>query len=367
MDMRRNRIESLDAVRAFACLGVLGYHMYLVHCGHMGVAMFFMMGGFLSVYNHLGLMDTEHITLKGSFLYSYNRISKLYPLYFAALLIPAAGQIYGLIYGMISAKTVFTKLAANVLLLQAWSPVNEIYFSLNGPAWYLSAIAFCYFLFPWLLGRIERFKSKREALCVAVAVWLAGIAVEFAAKWLYASFGNPDPNLKRDFFGWLTYVFPLFRLGDFTVGGCMAYIFLNRGEEKGSRLAWTAAELGAIGLAVLAELGYEHSKLLFNDTSTYIVVCAVMVYVFAVNRGYISRILTNGVTKYISGISTEVFLTHSVVIFAWSPILERIPMEFSTKQTVYIITVPLLSWAAALLGKRLNAWVNNRRRAKRAA
>lgn len=365
LDMRREKIASLDAVRTFACLSVLGYHMYLVHFGHLGVAMFFMMGGFLSVYNHFG-EGGEAVTLRGSVNYAYARISKLYPLYLASLLIPAAGQVYGAVYGLISTKTVLFKFAADALVLQAWVPINEIYFSLNGPAWYLSAVAFCYFAFPWLLRRIERLKSARGALTAAALIWLAQLAVELAGKWLYTRFGCDDVNLRRDFYGWLTYVFPMFRLGDFAVGGCLAYVFLTRGERKGSRAAWTAAELGAVGLAVLAELGFEHGWLPFNDTSAYLVACAAVVYVFAVNRGYISRALTCGVTRYISGISTELFLTHSVVIFACSPILERLPFEFSTKQIIYVITVPIFSWAAALLGKRLNAWVNNRR-AKRAA
>lgn len=51
--MRKNRIESMDALRAFACLGVMCYHMHLCELGHLGAALFFMMSGFLSVYNYI--------------------------------------------------------------------------------------------------------------------------------------------------------------------------------------------------------------------------------------------------------------------------------------------------------------------------
>ncbi len=146
--MKRARLASLDAVRAFACLAVLAYHMHLVGFGHISLALFFMLGGFLSAYNSFGRLDTQNVTLKSCVGYSRDKIMKLYPLHIAALLIPLAGQIYGAVHKLISAKLVAFKLAANLALLQSWIPLNDIYFSLNEPAWYLSTIAFSYFMFP---------------------------------------------------------------------------------------------------------------------------------------------------------------------------------------------------------------------------
>lgn len=36
---------------------------------------------------------------------------------------------------------------ADVLLLQSWYPANAVTFYLNGPAWFLSDIMFCYAVF----------------------------------------------------------------------------------------------------------------------------------------------------------------------------------------------------------------------------
>lgn len=160
-EMKRARLASLDAVRAFACLAVLAYHMHLVGFGHISLALFFMLGGFLSAYNSYGRSDTQNVTLKSCVGYSRDKIMKLYPLHIAALLIPLAGQIYGAVHKLISAKLVAFKLAANLVLLQSWIPLNDIYFSLNAPAWYLSTIAFSYFMFPWLLKGLEKLRSAR--------------------------------------------------------------------------------------------------------------------------------------------------------------------------------------------------------------
>lgn len=362
--MKRARLASLDAVRAFACLAVLAYHMHLVGFGHISLALFFMLGGFLSAYNSLGRLDTQNVTLKSCVGYSRDKIMKLYPLHIAALLIPLAGQIYGAVHKLISAKLVAFKLAANLALLQSWIPLNDIYFSLNEPAWYLSTIAFSYFMFPWLLKGLEKLRSARATVGAACAICASQIAIGFAGEWLYALAARPGWITARSFTDWFTFIFPVFRFGDFAVGACLACVFIKRRDEAVSSLAWTAAELAAIALWVLTELGFERGTLPVNESSAFIPATAGIIYVFAVNKGYISRFLTNKVTKFIAGISAEVFLTHEVVIFVCSPIIERLPLEFAAKQSVYLISVPLVTLVAALSAKRLLAAADKRRAGK---
>lgn len=363
--MKQGRIGSLDAVRAFACLSVMFFHMHLVLFGHMGVALFFVMSGFLSVYNHFDAADTGHITLKGSAAYARGKLIKLYPLYLLTLLIPLAVQLYSALNGLVPMKEVGLKTLSCVLLIQAWIPKNGYYFALNGPAWYLSSVAFSYFVFAYMLRGIKKLRSTRGALAAMLAIWLAQIALGFAAEGVYARFGAAEQTLQSEFMNWFTYISPVFRLGDFAFGGCVAYIFLHCDTSRASGAVWTAAELGAIALLAAVELGFENAALPFNDTAAFLPACAAVVYTFAVGRGHISRLLTNRVTKYISGISTEVFLTHAVVILACATALDRLPTAFETKQLIYVVLVPALSLAAALVGKRLNGAFAKQRRAQR--
>lgn len=359
--MKRARLASLDAVRAFACLAVLAYHMHLVGFGHISLALFFMLGGFLSAYNSYDRFDTQSVTLKSCVGYSRDKIMKLYPLHIAALLIPLAGQLYGAVHKLISAKLVAFKLAANLVLLQSWIPLNDIYFSLNAPAWYLSTIAFSYFMFPWLLKGLEKLRSARALLGAAFAIWLAQIAIGFAGDWLYALAARPGWITARSFTDWFTFIFPVFRLGDFAVGACLACAFIKRQDKAASPLVWTVAELAAIALWVLTELGFERGTLPVNESSAFIPATAGIIYVFAVNKGCISRFLTNKVTKLVAGISAEVFLTHEVVIFVCSPIITRLPISGGAQKAIYVIAIPILSYIASLAGRKLNAAFARRR------
>lgn len=358
--MRKNRIESMDALRAFACLGVLCYHMHLCVFGHLGVALFFVMSGFLSAYNYLDTMDTEHITVKSCVKFSYNKITKLYPLYFAMMLIPLAGQVYGAINGLISWGKVFGKFAADALLLQSWIPINEYYFSLNGPAWYLSSIGFSYLMLPLILRGIKKLHSNSAALAAVFAIWAMQLFVGWAGEIIYVKLASPDSNMRRDFVCWFTYIFPVFRVADFSIGGIIAYIFLNRRKKDYSKMRWTFAEAGAVALITVVHVCVKQGKLRF-DTSAYVFACAALVYTFAVNRGYISSFLTNKVVKYISNISSEIFLTHAVVIFVCSPLIERLPLEFAAKRIVYVVSILVLTFVAANIGKRFNNAINRRR------
>lgn len=362
----KKRLTSLDAVRTFACLGVMAFHMHLCTFGHLGVSVFFVMSGFLSGYNHLESMDTGHITLGGSARFAYRKIIKLYPLYLIMLVIPAAGELYGVVNGMASLPTMLGKLAANVLLVQAWIPLNEYYFSYNGPAWYLSSAAFAYFMLPLVLRGVKRCRTRRAAALAIIAVWVGQAAIAYLVEGVYSA-RVADENRVRDFSTWFTYVFPVFRLGDFTVGCLIAKLFLMRRENAVSPLLATAAEAGAIALIVLAELSFENFWLNVNSTTLFLPASAALVYTFAVNEGYISKLLTCKLTAFISRISSDIYLIHAVVVMVCAPVCTALPVPFETQRAAYIVSIVAITLIASCMSGRVRTALAARRRAKTAA
>ena len=362
----KKRLTSLDAVRTFACLGVMAFHMHLCTFGHLGVSVFFVMSGFLSGYNHLESMDTGHITLGGSARFAYRKIIKLYPLYLIMLVIPVAGELYGVVNGMAYLPTMLGKLAANVLLVQAWIPLNEYYFSYNGPAWYLSSVAFAYFMLPLVLRGVKKCRTRRAAVLAMIAIWVGQAAIAYLVEGVYSA-RVADENRVRDFSTWFTYVFPVFRLGDFAVGCLMAKLFLTRRESAGAPLLATAAEAGAIALIVLAELSFENFWLNVNSTTLFLPASAALVYTFAVNEGYISKLLTCKLTAFISRISSDIYLIHAVVVMVCAPVCTALPVPFETQRAAYIVSIVVITLIASCMSGRVRTALAARRRAKTAA
>lgn len=362
----KKRLTSLDAVRTFACLGIMTFHMHLSVLGDLGVSVFFVMSGFLSGYNHLESMDTEHITLGGSARFAYRKIIKLYPLCLIMLVIPAAGELYGVINGLASLPVMLGKVAANVLLMQSWIPVNSFYFSYNVPAWYLSTILFSYFMLPLVLRWVKKCRTRRSAVLAMAAIWIGRAALGILAGRIYVSF-VADENRIRDFVKWFTYAFPVFRLGDFAVGCLMAKLFLTRRENAAPPLLATAAEAGAIALIVLAELSFENFWLNVNSTTLFLPASVALVYTFAVNEGYISRLFTCKLTAFISRISSDIFLIHYVVIFVCTPICTALPVPFAAQRAAYIVSISVITLIASCISARVRTALAARRRAKAAA
>lgn len=52
--MEREKISSFDALRVAACFFVMSFHAYITLLGYSGVSIFFVMSGFLCVYNYFG-------------------------------------------------------------------------------------------------------------------------------------------------------------------------------------------------------------------------------------------------------------------------------------------------------------------------
>lgn len=366
--MRRSRIDSFNSLRALACLTILGYHMHLTSIGHMFVTIFFVLSGFLSVYNHIDGFDTGRITARGCFDYARDKALKLYPLYFLTLLVPLAGQIYGAVNGMVAAKAVALKLGASLLLVQSWIPINDVYFGLNGAAWYLSSLIFVYFMFPVVLRFIKKLRSGAAAVGVIAAMCAMQLVIRDGVVAIYTAVVGVGNDPIAGFSYWAEYVLPLVRVCDFTIGGCVAYLFINRGETRIPRAVWTAAEAVLLGLTIWLQVEYSAFKLpLGNSTVVFLPVAAALIYAFAVNEGYVSKLLTNRVTKWISDISAEVYLCHAAVIFAMTPIINAIPAAFRVQQVIYVVTIPLAVACVALVGQRINRAFARRRRARSAA
>lgn len=145
----KNRIYSIQSLRAIAFLGVCLSHCGIGEAGTWGVSVFIILSGFLMTYNYYE-KNIEKMNLKESIIFSIHKIRKLYLLHIITMVFAVLIEVVKIKNFLVDIKNLIFKIIVNILLIQAWVPKISINFSLNGVSWYLSLCAFLYFSFPFV-------------------------------------------------------------------------------------------------------------------------------------------------------------------------------------------------------------------------
>ena len=308
------KINSLQALRTIAFLGV-----FLTHCeitpnlGGWGVSVFFVLSGFLMSYGYIDKIDEMDVSLRGNASFAINKMKKLYPLHIimmiAALLITIAQMYMGI--EEISILQLFIQVFLQTTLLQTLVPISGKYFwPLNGLSWYLSVTMILYFFFPWILRKIKKYSKKRLLILSATLYLVIFIIVAIDEK-VFSS--------NQEVMTYFNYVCPFLRLCDFTIGSCFGLLFIRKKNKIPEKTA-NILELIFVILAILSirfhNIGHATfiGNVIHHSTFLYVPTSVGLVYLFAENKGFITKLLTKRLFIYIGNISPYAYLIHQKVI-----------------------------------------------------
>ena len=314
-NIKHERINSLQTVRAIAFLSVFLFHAnrsflgdgviyasFVKSLGRWGVSVFFVLSGFVMTYAYWN--RPPKAGLKDAFSFSINRIKKLYPLH---LLMLFAGAVYFLLKHE-SIIVILKRLALTVPLLQTWFLVD--YMAINSVAWYLSVCVFSYFGFPFLLKLIKKSNNRVRSIAAMLIIFSVQLIIGFLL------FHYTQIDIK-----WVTYCHPLFRFGDFAIGGFLASVYLYKREKpiskQSSAFIPSMLEILVIALNVAVCAYYPKTtsdSYWFSYTCLFTPSTVLLIYVFSLNKGIISRLLTNRFALWVVAISPYAFLIHRLVI-----------------------------------------------------
>ena len=335
MNSDRERIKSLQALRAMAFLGIFFAHAnFFISWSALGVSVFYVLSGFLMMNTR---QNKEWKPSAGNSLkFAMGKIKRLYPLHIVTMVFAVILSLAVMLWhgeGIKSYLELAGEIVLHILLLQTWVPHASVSVSLNGVAWYLSAAAFLYFVFPYAASWIRR---KRNSFLVFLCVAILGMEILSCIPFIYFLGDNSFVYI------WFMYFFPLFRLGDFVIGCCFGKVYGERaaGAETGLRgglsLKYSAMELAATALTVGVLLWMKHGShtnivltAFRNWTTLYIPLAVVWTYLFTVNRGVITYFLNNRLLVGLGNISGYIFLIHYVVILYVNNMLNFLDMELS--------------------------------------
>jgi len=220
-ELPRN-LRSLTGLRYLAAAVVLVHHAaerftpgtpiaQYSELGYIGVTFFFVLSGFVLAWS----MKPNGGGRTGAFYQS--RFARIYPMYLVAWLVAFAAALLS------GGDIPWLAVILTLVLLQAWVPDPNIYGAINPPGWSLSAEAFFYAVFPFLMGRRVRL-HERVYLLVPILVGTIAFGVVFSFTPIYSH--------------WFIYYSPIWNLTSFVIG-----ILLAAAIKKGLRVAmptWAA-------------------------------------------------------------------------------------------------------------------------------
>ncbi len=368
--VKENRIDSLQGIRAIAFLGIFLFHSgaaVFSAGGTWGVSVFLVLSGFLMVYSYY---DSDRIDQHGFFYsikFGIKKIMKLFPLHITMLLLALPllilkDQALPLTQRILDPAG---KFAIDTFLLQSWVPDNDIYFSLNGVSWYLSTALFLYMMFPLILFFIKKYQGIKTAVMVILITFGLQILLAFAA---YLVQRNLIP--KDDLIHWFVYIFPLSRLEDFVIGCNLGYLFLQRKKTKGSgKKQGNLLEFSVIILVVIewilyvCVIGIPEKAMSAENWAGLTVVwtmtsCA-LVYVFALQKGILSRLLKSRPFVFLGNLSDSCFLIH-LMVYTYLTVFEDI-LFGKTEIVLNIILAFFITVAGSCLWKKIVGGIHNKR------
>lgn len=314
------KIDSLTSLRFFAAFAIVLFHANQQNfplfngehinqaCLH-GVSLFFVLSGFILtiVYFEQDLRQPQQ-----AIAFLRKRIGRIWPLHISALIFQSVAVPSSV--ALLESGYLWV-LIANLALVHSWIPIPNLPLYLNPPSWSVSTEWFFYLAFPLLLLGVRR--SIFNPLAFACAS-LAMIALVSTA--INLPLNSPDGvSLEA-----VLYKNPLARIPEFCAGMITAILYKRYLEQaKPDYLCASILEFSALTLAIALSLS---SHAIARSLVTVgvaapianwmkvagvpLVGCALLIAVFAMRGGALSRLLCAPLLVLLGEISYSIYLLH---------------------------------------------------------
>jgi len=320
-----HQIPHEDNTLAVSWLGnlPLPFHLFL-RTGYAAVTVFFVLSGFVLAYNYdLGATWSRQKRLR----FWIARFARIYPAYFAGLLLMAPFLLYRSIILKRSISLAYEALTAllNFALVQSWHPAAAL--TWNYPGWSLSGEAFFYAVFPFIGIWLWRLQKPLALIGMAAILWVLSMAPSWVAVvWPIPGFGDVSAAVfdipeAAGFAANLIRYNPLLRLAEFAAGILLArlYFYLQSHPNplKGSWFYMPGLLVTAFVLGQADRIPYPlaHNGLLLPPY-------ACLILGLALNGGWLARWLSWPPLVFLGNASYSMYILHAPIQI-WLMILLR--------------------------------------------
>lgn len=305
-----------------------GAYQLIFRAGYIGVSFFFMLSGYILAYRYADEIKNKSFSFR---TFIGRRAARILPMYYVGLLVALPYSIPEFMLG--DKVFYFKKLLSNIVLLQAFIPINDYYFSFNGVSWSVSSELFFYALFPLIVVYFLKKKSQKPFLIVLTAIIiLIGITTALSIDF-------------EDAYYWF-YINPFFRIADFGIG-VAAFLWIPK-----YRLTWiqqngTKAEYIAIGLFAVFTAIQSFVPYNFKLSAYFWIPMMVLIVVFAHSKGKIAQFLANNKLQHLGHLSFAFYLLHDTYFKYYKKYL--MPDDFPEYTGWYFLAIFVFSiWTSHL-------------------
>ena len=350
-------INSLQSLRGIFAIVIFLHHFAEFHAGgDCGVSFFIILSGFVLCGGYQHRLDRGEVSVRK---FMNKRLSKLYPLHVLCL-------VSAIILKCRSASLpVIGIWIGNLLLLQSWIPVSEVYFSGNAVSWYLSTLMFSYAMFPYIVRKINKQRGANRLLyCILGSVCLYFLVIQI---------------IPENFKAGLVYVNPVFRIYDFCLGILLWQVYDSLRKHSAiysqilrmPKAAKTLVEVIAVALMVVYVILYPFVPVEYSLASYWWLPTGCLIMTFALfdrSKGLLSRVLEWPVLVKFGDISFSFYMIH-VLVYQYLGIILRklsiIPSHGLMLLYAFILTTALAYACQCLFVKPMSAawmkWTGNHR------
>lgn len=322
--LKRDRIETLTSLRFFAAV--------LVAAGHAGfypgfeyfkfsfinfatgVSFFFVLSGFILSLSYKKMIIKDDY---GNFLIA--RFARVWPLHVITGLFclfifgPNIFSVYGGDYT--------NAFIANVFLVHGWIPFSHFYFSYNAVSWSVSVEFFFYIFFPFLLVL-----HKRYGWGVLIMPITFPLIISFYCAYYNIPLYGESNELTSSS---VLYINPISRMAEFALGMLLYYFYEKKSivlvDNDYNKTKWTLIEIFSFFILVTALILAKKMPetltsikltpfLYWYSAAGSFLFFGILILVFSLKRGSISKLLSIPFFVYLGEISFAIYMTHQIVL-----------------------------------------------------
>lgn len=394
------RLHGADFMRASACLIVLFHHLaqridlrselganpaaqVFNSVGGYGVAMFFVLSGFLLARPFWQALDAG-AKLPSLRIFALRRAARIVPGFWLALTVTFVLSIT--VFGFAPDGWLWLRYAAGLLLVSDWQWTTLFPVEINGPLWSIGFEVSSYVMLP--LGFFALFAVAHGRLSgwPARLLWLAVIAAALLAHWLFSTQVRVDPFHQGWDFGlqggartWMPWFNPFGFFAMFAIGALAAGVQVRLDGFRSwlCDLLALAAMLAA-GLIVrgsgLGGGGEFYGWLRVPYAFPIFQLLIGTALATAPSSLLLGRLLDNSLIAWLARISFGIYVWHYLVLelvrLYWVPELTQGTMRDPTIFLLASVTIGTLSMLIAALSWRwleqpMIAWARGLERRRR--